>query len=37
MQIYPADLTGSQWAKIENLFDSRKRKHPLRTIINALL
>ena len=36
MQIYPADLTGSQWAKVENLFDNRKRKHPLQAIINAL-
>jgi len=36
MQIYPTDLTDSQWAKIENLFDNRKRKHPLRAIINAL-
>ena len=36
MQIYPTDLTDSQWAKIENLFDNRKRRHPLRAIINAL-
>ena len=36
MQVYPTDLTDSQWAKIENLFDNRKRKHPLRAIINSL-
>ena len=29
MQIYPTDLTDSQWAKIKPLFDNRKRKHPL--------
>ena len=33
MQVYPTDLTDSQWAKIENLFDNRKRKHQLRAII----
>ena len=27
MQVSPTDLTDSQWAKIENLFDNRKRKH----------
>ena len=36
MQIYPTDLTDSKWAKIENLFDNRKHKHPLRAIINEL-
>ena len=44
MQIYPTDtstllstsLTDSQWAKIENLFDNRKRKHSLREMVNAL-
>jgi len=36
MQIYPTDLTDSQWAKIEKLFDNRKRKHSLKEIINAL-
>jgi len=37
MQIYPTDLTDSQWAKIEKLFDNRKRKHSLKEIVNALL
>ena len=36
MQIYPTDLTDNQWSKIEKLFDSRKRKHPLKAIVNAL-
>ena len=34
---YPTDLTDSQWAKIENLFENRKRKHSLKEIMNALL
>ena len=29
MQVYPADFTDSQWAKIENLFENKKRKHSL--------
>jgi putative transposase len=37
MQKYPTGLTDSQWAKIEKLFDSRKRKYSLREILNALL
>ena len=37
MQIYPTDLTGSQWSKIAIFFTKRKRKHSLREIINALL
>ena len=36
MQIYPTDLTDNQWSKIEKLFDNRKRKHSLRTVVNAL-
>jgi len=36
MQIYPTDLIDSQWAKIEKIFDHRKRKHSLREILNAL-
>lgn len=36
MRIYPTDLTDSQWAKIEKLFDTRKRKHSLKEILNAL-
>jgi putative transposase len=36
MRIYPTDLTDSQWAKVEKIFDSRKRKHPLVEILNAL-
>ena len=36
MQIYPTDLTDSQWAKVEKLFDNRKRKHSPREVINAL-
>jgi putative transposase len=37
MQIYPTDLTDSQWAKIANLFENRKRKHSLQKVVNALL
>ena len=37
MKIYPTDLTDSQWSKIAKFFTIRKRKHPLREIINALL
>jgi putative transposase len=37
MQIYPTDLTDSQWSKIENYFVLRKRKHSLRVIVNAML
>jgi putative transposase len=37
MQVYPTDLTDNQWSKIEKLFDTRKRKHSLRVIMNALL
>ena len=34
----PTDLTAAQWAILQPLVDSgRKRKHPLRTIVNALL
>jgi putative transposase len=36
MQIYPTDLTDSQWSKIEKLFDIRKRKHSLMEVVNAL-
>jgi putative transposase len=36
MRIYPTDLTDSQWAKIEKIFDNRKRQHSLRCILNAL-
>jgi putative transposase len=36
MKIYPTDLTNNQWAKIEKLFENRKRKHSLREVINAL-
>jgi len=36
MQVYPTDLTDNQWAKLEKLFDTRKRKHSPREIINAL-
>ena len=36
MQIYPGDLTDSQWAKVEKLFDNRKRKHSPCEILNAL-
>jgi len=37
MRKYSTDLTDSQWSKIEKFFKSRKRKHSLREIINALL
>jgi putative transposase len=37
MRKYPIDLTDNQWAKIEPFFKSRKRKHSLRHIVNALL
>ena len=36
MQIYPTDLTDSQWTKVDKIFDKRKRKHLLREILNAL-
>ena len=36
MQVYPTDLTDSQWAKIEKIFNNRKRKHSLKEILNAL-
>jgi putative transposase len=36
MRIYPTDLTDSQWAKIANIFDNRKRQHSLRAVLNAL-
>ena len=36
MQIYPTDLTDNQWAKIEKIFNTRKRKHSLKEIVNAL-
>jgi putative transposase len=36
MQIYPTDLTDSQWSKIKKLFDNRKRKHSLKEVVNAL-
>ncbi|MGL5890607.1 MAG: IS5 family transposase [Bacteroidia bacterium] len=38
MTNYPTDLTDSQWQMLEKILDdSRKRKHDLRTIWNALL
>ena len=37
MKIYPTDLTDSQWSKIAKFFTTRKRKHSLREIVNALL
>jgi putative transposase len=36
MQVYPTDLTDSQWSKVEKIFDHRKRKHSLKEILNAL-
>ena len=27
MKVYPTDLTDSQWAEVEKIFDNRKRKH----------
>jgi putative transposase len=36
MQIYPTDLTDSQWTKIEKIFPIRKRKHSLQEVVNAL-
>jgi putative transposase len=40
MKNYPSDLTDTQWQLIEKMFDtqerSRKRKHSLRTVINAI-
>ena len=33
MQVYQTDLIDSQWAKIEKLFDNRKRKHSLKEIV----
>jgi putative transposase len=36
MQVYQTDLTDSQWAKVEKIFDNRKRKHSLMEILNAL-
>ena len=37
MYTYPTNLTDNQWSKIVNFFAARKRKHPLRSIVNALL
>lgn len=39
MKKYPSDLTKSQWQVIENIVDpnKRKRKYPLREIMNAIL
>ena len=37
MHIYSTNLTDHQWSKIVNFFTARKRKHPLRSIVNALL
>ncbi len=37
MHIYPTDLTDNQWSKIVNFFTVRKRKHPLRNVVNAML
>ena len=34
---YPTDLTDYQWSKIVKFFTARKRKHPLRSIVNGLL
>jgi putative transposase len=36
--MYPTDLTDSAWEVIQEIVaDNRKRKYPLRTILNALL
>ena len=36
--MYETDLTGSQWKFIQEIVpDTRRRKHSLRLIINALL
>lgn len=39
MTQYPTDLTEKQWQVIKNILDQqeRKRKHPLREIMNAIL
>lgn len=38
MKIYPSDLTDNQWQVIKDLFEQeRKRKHSLRSIVNAIL
>ncbi len=38
MKIYPSDLTDNQWQVIKDLFGyRRKRKHSLRSIVNAIL
>ncbi|MEM0999418.1 MAG: IS5 family transposase [Bacteroidota bacterium] len=38
MKQYQSDLTDSQWKVIQKFFDvKRKRKHPLRQILNAIL
>ena len=38
MKIYPSDLTDNQWQVIKDLFEcGRKRKHSLRSIVNAIL
>jgi putative transposase len=38
MNNYPTDLTDNQWQSIEKFFDyKRKRKHSLRSIMNAIL
>jgi transposase len=37
MQTYPTNLTENQWKVIENILnDSRKRKHDLKEIFNAI-
>ena len=37
MHIYTTDLTDNQWSKIVKFFTARKRKHSLKSIINALV
>jgi putative transposase len=38
MKTYPSDLTDNQWQVIKDLFEQeRKRKHSLRSIVNAIL
>lgn len=38
MKIYPSDLTDKQWQVIKDLFEQeRKRRHSLRSIVNAIL
>lgn len=39
MSSYPTNLTDKQWQVIKNIVETkeRKRKHPLRKMINAML